>query len=90
MKLIKEICLGEGDRITTGVVRSNCYGSQLSYIKKLVRAAKKTFPQLTDDDIRVVHFGGDRYARTYGIEFPLLQDTIPKGWKEIHRLELLK
>lgn len=72
------------------VVRSNCYGSRMQYIKKLISAAKETWPQLDEDIVRIVQFAGDRYARTYGIEFQCPDQEVsvpPNGWREIAELE---
>jgi hypothetical protein len=99
MKIIKEIRLEYTAPDPNGgteewtyqarcVIRTNCYGSRLSTFNKLATIAKETYPMLTDDDIEIVHFGGDRYARTYGIEFtPPDGHTVHDGWQQISELE---
>jgi hypothetical protein len=70
------------------VVRSNCYGCSVSTINQFAAVAKQTYPDLKDEDIRVVQFGGESYARTYGIEFkPPDGKTLHDGWRAIHELE---
>ena len=92
MQIIKEIRLAKERYEAICVVRSDCYGSKLNYIHQLAAAAKETYPNLTDNDIRVVRLGGDRYARTFGIEFDCPDPTarvVPHGWTEIEQLEML-
>ncbi len=74
-----------------GVIRTQTYAKSFAYISSLVAAAKADWTHLTDDDIRLVYFGGDRYARTFGIEFDLPDTTVvPEGYKAIQELELTK
>jgi TRAP-type mannitol/chloroaromatic compound transport system substrate-binding protein len=70
------------------VVRTNCYGSSLSMFKQLADVAKEAYPELKDEDIKIVQFGGQAYKRTFGIEFtPIDGKTILDGWMEIRELE---
>jgi len=83
---------GQGSSYTTNticIIRTDCYGSQWSFLSKLVAFAKADFPELSDDAIRVVHFGGIRYSGTFGIEFEP-PSSIPDSYLVIHELELLR
>lgn len=65
-------CGGDPSKNTLMVTfRNNHYAHSFAYIKELVDEAKKDFPNLKDQDraISIVHFGGERYKRTWGIEF---------------------
>ncbi|MGL5719894.1 MAG: hypothetical protein ACRCYP_03760 [Alphaproteobacteria bacterium] len=72
------------------VIRSNCYGSSLSTFLEYLAIAQETYPTLRPEDVRVVHFGGQRYKRTFGIEFkpPTGGGFVPDGWGEIGEVEL--
>jgi hypothetical protein len=94
MKLpIKEIRLTrevDGHRHQSiSVIRANHYGNNVALINEWAAIAKQTYPDLQDQDIKVVQYGGDRYARTFGIEFPTPGDglTAPDGWTAIQELE---
>ena len=91
VEVIKEIRLKKEGCGPMCVIGTNCYGSQLSHIKALSDQAKQEFPSLSDDDIKIVHFGGRYYARTFGIEFtpPIAGDSAPEGWRVINELEYL-
>ncbi len=76
---------------TVGVIRSNTYYKGIDHIKNMVDAARSDFPHLTDKDIRLVHFGGDRYKGTMGIAFDLPDLLVPPpGYTPINELEQLK
>ena len=82
MKVIKEFCR----KIV--VLRTNTSAKGLNHFDKLFAQAKKDFPTLERSDVRVVQFGGDRYKRTFGIEFDLPEGAkIPKGYSELKELE---
>ncbi|MBI2121034.1 MAG: hypothetical protein HYT94_05420 [Parcubacteria group bacterium] len=77
----------EEQRAARCVVRTNCYGSQLSFFLELFEEAKKDFPTLTPEDVRVIHFGGQFYSGTFGIEFTP-PETVPAIYQTIRELEL--
>ena len=81
MHITKEYCGSVGK----GVIRSNTYAHNIKYINNMVKEAKKDVPELKDEDIEVVQFAGERYSKTYGIEFPVKKK--PAGYDEIGRLE---
>jgi hypothetical protein len=92
-QVIKEIRL---TRVVDGythssvsVLRGTHYGGSITAINKWVAIAKETYPELSDDSIRVVQFGGDSYRGTFGIEFNTPGDglTAPDGWAIIPELE---
>ena len=47
--------------------------------------ALKDFPNLKTSDVRIVKYGGDYYAKTFGIEFPA--HYCPEGYRNISQLE---
>lgn len=69
------------------VIRTNCYGSQWSFLSSLVAIAKSDFPDLLDANIRVVHFGGKYYAKTFGIEFEPT-GCVDDSYEKILQLEM--
>lgn len=81
MKIIKEYCPASN----VAVLRFNSYGSRLSYFMTLFHEAQKDFPTLDYGSVRVIQFGGERYKRTFGIEFAV--DGCPDDYEEISQLE---
>lgn len=67
-------------------VSTNAYGKSLGYILELAEIARQDVPTLTDDDIDVVVYGGDRRRKMYGVEFD--SKVLPEGYTET-TLELL-
>jgi len=65
MDFIKEFCPSS----KTVVIRSKTYGSQLSMFMEMVFSAQHDGFPVYPDNCKVVQYGGDRYARTFGIEF---------------------
>jgi hypothetical protein len=49
--------------------------------------AKSDFPWIEEKDVNIIHFGGQRYARTFGIEFKIPENICPDGYCEIYSLE---
>ena len=82
MDIIKEHCPTSGHC----VIRTNTYGASVAKMQQLFAVAKQDFPELTEEETRVVQFAGRYYARTYGIEFKVGAD-IPDGYQEIAQLE---
>lgn len=63
------------------IIRSNRYGSTLSYFNELLTVAEADFGTLDPTQVEVVHYGGDRYKRTFGLEFNVAKDTfIPEHY----------
>ena len=79
--MIKEFCKASN----TAIIRENSYGSKLSKFTKLFAEAKKDFPYLEEEDIEIVKYGGERYAKTFGIEF--YATTVPEEYARISQLE---
>jgi hypothetical protein len=53
-----------------------------------VAEARKDFPELADGDIEIKQYGGERYKRTFGIEFIAPRDRpIPDTYQPIAQLE---
>lgn len=67
-------------------IRMSGYGRTLQAILELWEIAKADFPQLTMEDVEIMYYAGDRFARTYGLEFGL-DVKPPDGYKEISELE---
>ena len=71
-------------------VRTNCYGSQFSFLRKLVEEARGDFPELGEEDIKIVQFGGERFSGTFGLQFqPPEGAPVPDSYQEIRELEWL-
>ncbi len=85
MRIIKEYNIGERNIIV--IVRSDTYASSYKHISNLVEVAKKYF-NVSDEDIEVVKYGGDRYKRTYGVEFTVdLETEISADFQHISQVE---
>jgi len=82
--IIKEFCQATSERVHI-VIRENSYGSDLDKFDRLFEVAIQDFPSLNRSDVKVVHYGGERYAKTFGIEF--VAEKAPDGYKEINQLE---
>ena len=79
------------------VVRADNYGSSLTKFDELFEVMASdalTFEppiELDREDVQVVHYGGERYAKTFGLEV-----TIPEGhvvladYARMHRVELTR
>lgn len=86
--IIKEVYKQEG-RSPIFILRKNTYSSTLAKFLELYNEARKEFPNLQTDEVRVVHFGGERYKYTFGIEFYAITTSIPEGYTQIGILEYL-
>jgi hypothetical protein len=72
------------------VVRTKASGCTIASLDRLLTIARRDFPQLQDEDVRVVHFGGQSRKGTWGIEFdcpgnPSVASIA--GWVPIPELE---
>lgn len=86
---IKEMRLASIGKNQVGVIRFRHYGSSMQELLAASAEAKRDFPGLKDEEIRVVQYGGERFARTFGIEFELPPDTgLPVAYTQIKELEL--
>lgn len=92
--IIKEVVRNalDGARPEDGIrciVRAQTYAHDLEHIQYLVEEARLDFPLLQDREIEIVHYGGKRYARTYGIEFEVPVTTrIPDWYTPVAEVEL--
>lgn len=68
------------------VIRTNTYGRTLDLINALAKLAKTDCPEVKDEDISIVQFAGQRYARSYGIEFNVTVQP-PVEYQRISQLE---
>lgn len=87
---IKEIVLAskEGSKNGTCIIRCNDYGSSLQHFLDLYQIALADYPELKLEEVSIVKYGGDRFKRTFGIEFSTNDTTAPTGWIEIHEVHL--
>lgn len=74
-----------------GVLRTDTYANSLAHFEMLFAEAKKDFPSLEPGKVEVIRYGGDRYARTHGIEFLIPEGAIiPPEYQPIENLELVR
>lgn len=85
MDIIKEYCKPIGAPPIC-VVRTETYASGLMHFDELFAVAQSDFPDLHREDCEVVHYGGQRYRGTYGIEF-WRSGGIPDSYQKIEHLE---
>ncbi len=69
------------------IIRTDCHGSKLSFFDELWVVAKSDFPELTREEVDVVHYGGKRYKGTFGIEFKFT-GTPPNDYVHVEQVEL--
>ena len=50
-------------------IRTNYYASDLEYFLNLFEIAKKDFPELREEDVKFVHYRGQRIKGIFGLEF---------------------
>src|SRR6266478_2393917 len=88
IKLIKEFRpAGNYDRACVQI-RGNAYSCKFDNIKNMVDELKKDFPELTDGDISVQKYGGQRIRGISFVEAYLPKETkMPDGYEEIRETE---
>ncbi len=64
------------------IVRTNCYGSSFEFISSMVSELKKDFPELKDEDIKIIQYGGERYSRTFGAEAKVAKSEVPESYSK--------
>ncbi|MCH7493013.1 hypothetical protein IID19_05535 [Patescibacteria group bacterium] len=68
------------------VIRTLTGDHSLQYFKELFAEAQKDFPNLKDEDVKIVHYRGgkrlDYRVSTRGIEFTIDSETAPDGYTE--------
>ena len=65
-------------------IKTNTYSSSIPLIMNMVEIAKHDFPGLTDEDIHVVAYDGDRWKRQMGIEFSInINHPVPEDYKTV-------
>jgi hypothetical protein len=79
--MIKEFCKSN----SIAIIRNNHYGNGMDVFEGLYLEALKDFPKLKRSDVRIVQYAGERYARTFGIEFPAT--SAPATYERIEQLE---
>lgn len=83
MDIIKEHVKNEnGARC---IIRTNTYAKSFGHFCMLVNEARKDF-DVADEEVDVVHYGGQSYARTFGIEFNTTQQ-IPEAYRQVSHVE---
>lgn len=53
----------------------------------LVDIAKSDFPNIKNENIEIIEYGGERYKRTFGVEFNCGDSFVPDSYKPIESLE---
>lgn len=86
MKIIKEYCQA-GKRC---IIRTDTYVSTLQHFLDLLEEARQDFPDLKPEDVEIKHYGGIRYAGTYGIEFKVTHADVPKCYSPVKMVEATK
>lgn len=84
--MIKEYCTTDNGH-TWAVIRDERYGSKLQKFIDFYNEALRDFPNLKIENVDVVKYGGERYSKTFGIEFEVLGWTVPQEYREIGMLE---
>lgn len=86
------------EALSTGrmIIRANNYGSSLvkfDEMYEIMAADALTFEppiELDREDVEVVHYAGERYKRTFGLEVSIPQGhTIPADYSKIRQPEFL-
>lgn len=83
MKIIREY----STRSQTCVIRTLQYNSSMSYFESLLAEARKDFPDLKSEEVEIKHYGGDRYSKTFGIEFKRPEKDVPATYSRMENLE---
>lgn len=84
MNVIKEYC----EYANVCVIRTENYGSSMKYFRYLVGVAKQDFPYLDEENIEIKHYAGERYKKTFGIEFKVPNGySVPSDYQLIQNLE---
>jgi hypothetical protein len=65
------------------IITSRYYNDSFAHFLFLVGIAKKTFPELKDEDIEIKHYTGRFRKGHNGIEFSVERDTIPDDYQEL-------
>ena len=91
MKYIREYCVNNKMQTVAIIVRTLCYDNSFNYFLKLRKQLRKDFPKLINDKkLNIIHYGGECYKRTFGIEVWLPIDTIiPENYTEISKVEYI-
>ena len=85
--LIKEYCPKASTSIV--VILEGNYDSSFKKIMRLVRIAKKDFPnlKLAPKDFRIECYSGPRRRGLFGIEFEVPVGQVPDGYQRISETE---
>lgn len=86
MDIIREYCPSQKGHHATCIIRTLVYSSRLTHFDELFAVAQSDFPDLRREDCEIVHYGGQRYRGTYGIEFRW-PGEIPDSYQKIEHLE---
>ncbi len=68
MEIIKEVVKINENRYRY-VIRTDTYNSSFGHFSRLFRIAKETFPNLTEEEVEIVQYGGNYAKYTFGIEW---------------------
>ena len=88
LRKIKMCYIKEYHASGRALVRTIYYDKTLGHILKLFKEAKKSVPELKEDDVKIVIYGGRFYSGTMGIEFAVTEK--PHGFEETKQLEMIR
>lgn len=87
MDIIKEV-VKKDNGIYQYIVRTQTYASSMAHLIQLLVFAQQYFPDLHPRDVNVVHYGGEYYKGTFGIEWESSKEPRKDVWVERKRLEV--
>ena len=69
------------------IIRRSDYGRSFKSIEELYNEAISDFGSLDKSRMEIMYYGGNRYKRTYGIEFAINDSVIPIDYVEVENIE---
>lgn len=87
MSIIKEYVEYNNQSAKRFIVRRSDHGKTLFHLMELKVEIEKDFGHLPNSSFEIVHYAGDRYKGTYGLEF-FSDRSVPKEYKQIAQAEL--
>ena len=81
---------GENSPLCMAQIHSNHYDSSMSHILSMVKELKKAFPKITNDEITIGKYGGNRIKGITFVEVALPRNTkAPEGFDVVTDLEYI-
>ena len=88
-EIIREVCYKENADPMCMLMHDGWYTHALSIFMALFEEAKKDFPDLVPENVRVEKYGGESRKNMWGIEF-LVRGNVPSSYKRVSELEMVK